>query len=111
MRCTSDDLPFSFQALMGLLRSAEQPGSAARVYLLIWGSRPGGWGEQESHGRETECLAEGYVCKCVLWGYCACPAMPFPLCPCVLVCEFLQQMPPLSLADHLTPQLQPWIPP
>lgn len=73
------------------------------VYLLIWGSRRGGWGEQESHSRETECLAEGYVCKCVLWGYCACQAMPFPPCPCVLVCEFLQQMPPLSLADHLTP--------
>lgn len=39
------------------------------------------------------------------------------LCPCLhvrmslSVCESFQQMPPPSLTDHLTPLLQPWIPP
>ena len=77
MRCTPDDLPFSFQARTGVLRSAEQPGSAAYVYLLIWGSRSGGWGQQESHCRENECLAEGCVCKCVLWGIVHARLCPF----------------------------------
>lgn len=73
----------------------------------------GVWEKQENRGEETECLTEGDACKC-MWGAGVLCMPVYALASHVRVSlsvyESLQQMPPLFLADHLTP-LQPWNPP